>query len=333
MFRPRATPYWEPYCLTTTMNRLSDRDAEQLESLECKLQLIRDRVQGVAQGYYNGFFLWGEGGTSKSFTIEDTLNRLQVPYKVTNSRVTGKGLYDVLKAHPDTVHLIEDAETMSRDRNAHGVLRSALWGQTGPDGRQKRVVCWQTAHESDEFEFNGGIILVANRNLDDMAELRAVKTRIPCLQYVATNEEVGALMRQIAAKGHRHGPYTLSPQRCLEVVGVITQFGSRLGRNLDLRLLVNTFNDRVQYENGAALTHWRDLLESRMREQVVVPSRGVRAERKNKELEVLRQVAHLPAPERLARWVQETGKSQAALYRRLAELGHDNSHFLSSCGK
>src|SRR4051812_366641 len=66
-----------------------------LASLDRKLQLVRDRVHSVARKYSNGFYLWGEGGTSKSYTVEETLEPL-CPYKLTNSRLTGKGLFTLL---------------------------------------------------------------------------------------------------------------------------------------------------------------------------------------------------------------------------------------------
>jgi hypothetical protein len=67
-------------------------DEELLESLEHKLGQIRDATRGVAAGYHTGFYLWGEGGTSKSYTVEETLNEGGQPHKVSNSRLTGRGL-------------------------------------------------------------------------------------------------------------------------------------------------------------------------------------------------------------------------------------------------
>ncbi len=300
-----------------------DRDAALLASMEHKLQLVRDRVRGVAEGYSNGFLLWGEGGTAKSFTVEETLKALRVGYKLTNSRLTGRGLFDLLAGHPDVVHVVEDAETLFSDKNAAGVLRSALWGQAGPGGQQERVVCWQTAKGRSEVVFTGGIILVSNCGLDDTPQLRAIRTRIPCLRYQPTNQEVAALMRAVARRGHAHRDSILPPDRCLEVAEAIVERTVRLGRNLDLRLLVNTFNDRLQYEAGSADTHWVDLLTSRMQERVVAPAggHGVRAQRNAREVEVADRIAHLPAPERLAAWQAETGLSRAEMYRALAKVG------------
>jgi hypothetical protein len=43
------------------------------------------------------------------------------------------------------------------------------------------------------------------------------------------------------------------------------------------------------------------------------------AERKEEERQLVRRIAVLAPQERLQIWKRETGKSQAALYRRLAE--------------
>ena len=185
-------------------------EQELLASIENKLQQVRDRVQGVAEGYINGFFLWGEGGTSKSYTVEDSLQTLGRQYKLTNSRLTGKRLFELLRDYPDVVHVLEDVETLFSDKNSFGVLRSALWGQAGEDGIQERPVTWQISGRRDEFIFSGGIILIANCRLDDIPQLRALKTRIVTMHYQPANEEVAVLMRQIARRGHRHGPFSLS---------------------------------------------------------------------------------------------------------------------------
>jgi hypothetical protein len=297
-------------------------DASLLNALEEKLQLIRDRTRGVAEGYANGFLVWGEGGTSKSYTIEQTLLAIGHPYKLSNSRITGKGLFELLRDYPDILHILEDVETLFADRNAVGVLRSALWGQQGKGGRQERLVVWHVARRREELLFTGGVILVANCPLDNIPQLRALKTRIACVRHQPSHEEVAALMRKIAADGHRHGPYWLPPEACREVADEVIARSQRVQRNLDLRLLDNTFKDRLQWENGAAETPWRDMLESRLRERVLPPEeRSVsRAMQKALELDLVRRIVALPPQQRLAAWQAETGKSPAALYRRLAEL-------------
>src|SRR5437867_3974952 len=102
---------------------LSARDRAHLATLETKLQLVRDYVGQVAGGYTTGLYLFGEGGIGKSFTVLQELDRLKADYKLFNSRMTGRGLYNALEKFPDSVHVLEDMEQITRDRGAQGVLR------------------------------------------------------------------------------------------------------------------------------------------------------------------------------------------------------------------
>ena len=114
---------------------LSQRDRGHIASLETKLQLVRDYTAQVAGGYTTGLYLFGEGGIGKSFTVVRELERQKADYKLFNSRMTGRGLYNALERFPDSVHVLEDMEQVTRDRGAQGVLRSACWGQRKDGGR------------------------------------------------------------------------------------------------------------------------------------------------------------------------------------------------------
>jgi hypothetical protein len=67
---------------------------------------------------------------------------------------------------PDQVHVLEDCEALFADKNACGVLRSALWGQTNTQHGQERLVTWRTFKQKLAFYFEGGIIFIGNRPLD-----------------------------------------------------------------------------------------------------------------------------------------------------------------------
>ena len=69
---------------------LSAQDRHHLAELEKRYQLARDRVRGVVAGRHTGFFLGGRGGIGKSRTVADELDRLGVPYILTNSHLTGR---------------------------------------------------------------------------------------------------------------------------------------------------------------------------------------------------------------------------------------------------
>ncbi|HEY3874602.1 MAG TPA: hypothetical protein VGM92_03945, partial [Candidatus Kapabacteria bacterium] len=111
-----------------------------LESLEKKLQLVRDYTAAVALGYVPGLFLFGSGGIGKSYTVVRQLDSLDANHQTLNSRVTGWGLICHLEKYPSHITLIEDAESMYRDPRAIGVLRSALDCQRreGDDGPIER---------------------------------------------------------------------------------------------------------------------------------------------------------------------------------------------------
>ena len=156
-----------------------DRDKDALASLEKKLHLVRDNVTAVAKGYKTCFYLYGTGGMGKSYAVLRHLERLDVSFQLYNSRMTAKGLFQTLKHAPDAIHVLEDMERLTKDPDAQGVLRSALWAQPG----HERFVTWTTASEGAmRFAFRGGLILISNRPLADLPELRAFATRIEVLR-------------------------------------------------------------------------------------------------------------------------------------------------------
>jgi hypothetical protein len=306
--------------LHTVAPALASEDQAALDRLENKLAVVRDRTASVALGYTTGFFVHGDGGTCKSHTVLQELARLKADYKLFNSRMTGRGLFDVLREYPDSVHVLEDMERIHRDTMAQGVLRSALWGQQRGD-RQERLVTWNAHRCNLAFYFSGGIIMISNRPLDDLPELRALATRTNPVLLRASNRELAALMRHVAVKGYCHHGSRLEPEACLEVAEYIIRHCFSTNRNLDMRLLINSFADRLQWEAGETTCGWRDMVDCRLLEQIV-PARETRDQRKERELEVARRIQNLPRAERLRLWREETGgSSEASLYRRLGELG------------
>lgn len=184
----------------------------------------------------------------------------------------------------------------------------------------ERTVTWKAHRTVLEFIFTGGIIILSNRPLEDIPELHAIATRINPVLLQVTNREAAALMRSIALKGHRVGDEILSPESCLEVANFVIHESLAVSRNLDMRIMVNSFSDRLQWEAGKTETDWKELVTSRLQERVVPGKKESRAARTEREREITRSIKDMPRPERLARWVELTGLSEKALYRRLAEV-------------
>ena len=51
-----------------------------LLKMESKLEHIRVAVRGVVKEFHTGLFFHGEGGTSKSYTVVNELQRLKCKY-------------------------------------------------------------------------------------------------------------------------------------------------------------------------------------------------------------------------------------------------------------
>jgi hypothetical protein len=191
--------------------------------------------------------------------------------------------------------------------------------------RQVRPVTWRTYHGALSFDFEGGVVMIGNRSLETVPELKALQSRIPALQLTATNQELAALMRSVSDEGfrlllHKRGLGSMSPEECHEVCEFLIAEILPLARNLDMRLLVNSFRDYIQFQDGETSTHWKDLVRSELKQQVTVPES--RAERLARERQIALEVAAIPdlsAEERERLFTERTGTSGRGYRRRLQE--------------
>jgi hypothetical protein len=305
-------------------NHLLPESDDPLASLEKKLQLVRDFVTAVAKDFKHGLYLYGEGGMGKSFTVLDQLKRLEAPYKSFNGRMTAKGLFLALGSAPEAIHVLEDMERLTKDADAQGVLRSALWAQPGED----RVVTWTTATDGPQrFVFRGGVILISNRRLADMPELRALATRIEVHRLDVTEAELTAQMRHLAGQGYRQqGKLVLGPDECLLVTEQLLRECRAAGCRLDLRLQQKSFLTYLQWQSEHSHCDWRDLLAASVREATYhfrhdtnpLPREARLAQKRNVLRAILRQTDD--PEEQQERYAKETGASRADFYRRKREV-------------
>ena len=87
------------------------------------------------------------------------------------------------------------------------------------------------------FVFRGGLILISNRPLADLPELRALATRIEVHRLDVTEAELTALMRDLARKGYRQqDKLVIGPEECLQVTEHLLKECRAAGCPLDLRL-------------------------------------------------------------------------------------------------
>ena len=116
--------------------------------------------------------------------------------------------------------------------------------------------------------------------------------------------------------GHQHGSSQLTPIQCIEVLDHVKTLST--GRNYEIRLLVNGFQDRLQYEAGHSQIDWRDMIAGRMLERAVAPVTRATITRDERSIALDIKEMKVTGAERLAFWSQRTGKGKDAFYRRLA---------------
>lgn len=305
-------------------NPAADADKELLAKLERKLHLVRDHVSAVVKGYKTGYYLYGDGGLGKSFTVLQRLKQLDASYHLFNSRMTAKGLFLTLQKSPDAIHVLEDMERVTKDPDAQGVLRSALWAQPG----HERLVTWTTATDGPQrFAFRGGLILISNRPLADLPELRALATRIEVHRLEATADELAALMRELARKGYQlNGKVGIGPEECLQVTDYLLKECRAAGCPLDLRLQQKAFQSYLQFAADCSVSHWEDLVAASVREATchfkhepnTLSPEARKAQRRNVIREMLANNTDPKEQEKL--YVQKTRMSRADFFRRKREV-------------
>ena len=299
-------------------------DQHALDTYEKKQHLVRDRVTAVARGYKNGYYLYGTGGMGKSYMVLRHLESLDVPYQLFNSRMTAKGLFLTLERAPDAIHVLEDMERLTKDPDAQGVLRSALWAQPG----HERVVTWTTATDGPQrFVFRGGLILISNRPLADLPELRAMATRIEVHRLEVTDAELAALMRELAGMGFRfHGKVGIGPEECLQVTEYLLKECRVVGCPLDLRLQQKAFQSYLQFAADCSVCHWKDLVAASVREATChfrhEPNTASPEARKAHRRNVIREIIEKETDvnQQVNIYKQQTDKSRADFFRRKNEI-------------
>lgn len=290
-------------------------DRQHLQELERQLDLIRDRVTGVAHSYHNGLYRVGRPGTGKTRTVCDHLHALKVPYVLRNARMTGQGLYQHLSEHPQGVSVLDDISTLWQERPAQQILLAAMNGDPG----EERVITYTTAEVDGRksFRYRGSIIGISNLPLRRDPVADALQSRTTILEHNPTDEMLAALGRSIAAKGWRD----LTPAEASEVVEFVIAAARTNEYRLDLRSITKGFEDYRLWRDEPIRTRWEDLITSSMKRlaSATVQTLG-QADKRLLYVEVAGDV-YKKYPdrgqkrERDAEWSNRTGLSPDQLYR------------------
>jgi hypothetical protein len=307
---------------------LAEAGQSPLVDLNSRLTIIRDRVRGVALGHHTGFYLFGRPGTSKTYTVKTTLDELGVKYVYVDGHLTPMGLFELLDEQHDRIIVLDDVSQLFADKKALQILLAALGNQ--PDDRHTRIIKYRRQGKDQTIYFTGGIIAISNLELHAQPLLEALKSRVHYLKCNPTDDQLSALMLEVAGKGWPASAPKLSAEECLEIAIFLVASCKRLNVRLDMRLLVDkAFPDYLQHREGDTEAHWKDLVLTTLEEQLIdlkhtkaeAPSRQAQ---KEIEHELLSQLIAESADreQQVAAWMKRTGKSERAFYRRLKELAH-----------
>jgi hypothetical protein len=293
------------------------------EELMQQITIVKDRVRGVVHGHYNALYLYGRPGTSKTHTVCTTLDTLAVNYTLSNGHLTEIGLFDLLDENRDRIIVMDDVSAVFNKPIALQLLLAALGNPH--DGSKTRYVRYKTARETRIVPFTGGLICISNLPLDGHHHevLSALKSRAFVINYEPTDEQIIALIHRIAEDGVDGVP----PDKARMVATFLIEQCKLIGVRPSVRLFVDkAIKDYKLFDAGKCEAHWRDLVVSNLKEQLVELQHETTDLSRAEQVEAERRIAldiylsNGTRAERREEWQARTGKSEPAFYRRVAEL-------------
>ena len=316
-------PEWMPLEMPSEITTV-DPFTSEIQHVENQFALLEDYVSGVITRHHPGLYIWGDGGIGKSYRVLTFLERRQASFRLHNSRMTAKGLFATLASAPSDIHVLEDMERITNDRDAQGVLRSALWSQPGHD----RVITWTTFEGEQRVRFDGGLILIANRPLRELPELSALKTRINVMKLCFSQDQLTSYMRHLAHQGLSvEGRIVVDPEDAVCVTEFVIECCREIDCPLDLRLQMKAYNFFLQFNADVVNHHWRDLIRASISEQAChlrehIDERSPE-DRKHERRQVVRSIlarGDLTFASQLIEYQKATGFSKADFCRRKREI-------------
>jgi len=335
---------------------LTETDLVNLQCYKAKCNEVRDFTTAVLKGTHTGMMLFGSGGNGKSFSIRETFQQKGIaeiqPEDVIErdkpdddvedgeavlskkewgydswvnhqGRITPKGLVMQMAKFPQSIHLVEDAETMFDDKNAWGLLRMALHSQDH-NLHSRRRVTWKTSVKegSYDFWFTGSLIVVGNRILNDkLEEVQAVQTRCPCMNFDISNAELIAKMKEMCEKGYKEiKAAPLEKNDCYNVMEFIIneidndpslkKDAKGNDKRLNLRILISGFRFLALSRLEPSI-NWRNMLLSQMK-QLVGAAQRTRKERIHDEKQIAQEIngrRFASQHDKLVEFCKQTGRN------------------------
>jgi hypothetical protein len=299
---------------------LTDQDRHHIQCFDRLLRLIKARTNSVARRYQVGVYITGRPGTSKTFSVKQTLDELGVNYQHLNCRVSPGGLIDKLRENPNDIIIVDDVATLFKNLQGQQVLQAALNGTT--DSARTIEYVLKGKRKEPSFKFAGGIIAISNLPLSRDPVADAVASRVRNLEHEPSDEMIAAFMRHQALKGYKD----MSPQQCWEVVEFIVAHSKQSEYRLDLRHMEQGWQDYRQWMQGESHgIPWTELIATSMNRIIQEDQIRLAPFNKKEQMALDRdkvREARKRYPGDKDKQLQLTGLTKRTFDRRLHEIKH-----------
>lgn len=184
-----------PGSLAEAMTQPDETDAEILERINERFQILEDMTDAVANGDVRSVIVTGAPGIGKTFGVAKKLDMYKVAdeiagegthYQIVKGKLSPIGLYCKLYEFkdPNCVLVFDDSDGIFYEDETLNLLKAAL------DSGKKRTLFWQSDSRllsktdiPNSFDFEGGIIFITNVDFDHIRSrtlqdhLQALKSR------------------------------------------------------------------------------------------------------------------------------------------------------------
>jgi hypothetical protein len=191
-----------------------------------------------------------------------------------------------------------------------------------------RVIKYRRQGINQTIVFTGAIIAISNVELHSKGVMEAIRSRVNHIAYNPTDDQLRVLILQVARLGYTSAQgYLLAKDECVAIASFLIDESLRLGVRLDLRNLTHkAFPSYIQWKLQATENHWHDLVHQSLLDQVKcgdTESVKTRLDTKASEHMIVRMLFDRSEDRKsiIASWCEMTGKSERAIYRRMAEVG------------
>jgi hypothetical protein len=170
-------------------------------SINERFEFVEKFVRMVGKGISNSLIIAGPGGLGKSFTVNQTLEKMgkkemgigdeKGDFVVIKGFTTAKGMYRTLWENNGKIIIFDDADSSFKDPIGANILKGAL------DSNDKRIISWNAEFSDREelpnrFEFVGRVIFISNLPINKIPQA-LVSRSLKCDVTMSMDEKIARI--------------------------------------------------------------------------------------------------------------------------------------------